>query len=110
MTTTDIPIKFVNATKQTDFSVIVFTKNDFPRVTDAHVAWQVLRTNVSVMFVYPASNSIGASFDMSNTTIILGPFPAGLGSTWEIIAETEKSTPVLKEVCTLYSMDLPIHV
>ena len=92
----DIPVKFTNATGETDFGVVVFTKNfsyNTPRTY--YTAWQVLRTVDSVDFVYPASLSIGVTNKAQMS--IVGPLPTELGTTWEITQETPGSMAELKQ-------------
>ena len=96
--TTDIPIKFINATSNVDFEVVVFTKNfniNTPMVY--YAAWQVLRAQTSVQFVYPVAMSVGATYRSGGQLITAGPFPAKLGSTWEITQESATDTAVLRE-------------
>ena len=95
---TDIAIKYVNATGNTDFQVVVFTKNfstNTPMIY--YAAWQVLRGQTSVQFVYPVSMSVGATYQQGGQTITAGPFPAELGTTWEISQSKSTSTAVLEE-------------
>ena len=100
MTTSDIPIKFINATLtgSLDAGVVVFTKNSDVSTPQAYyVAWQVLpiRSEISEVFVYPAATAVGATYDENNVTVTAGPFPAELGSTWRIDQETERDTATL---------------
>ena len=105
--TTDIPIKYINATRNTDFEVVVFTKNfNTNKPTIYYAAWQILRGQSSVQFVYPVSMSVGAIYTSGGQVITAGPFPAKLGSSWEITQESAAATAVLKESKTnslLYS-------
>lgn len=96
--TTDIPIKYINATTHTDFEVVVFTKNfnvNTPKVY--YAAWQVLKGQSSVQFIYPVSCAVGCTYKSGGQLIMAGPFPAKLGTTWEIIQEDINDTAVLKE-------------
>ena len=96
--TTDIPIKYINATVSTDFEVVVFTKNynvNTPQVY--YVAWQILRAQTSAQFVYPVSTAVGATYHTGGQLITAGPFPAQLGSTWEITQDSINATAVLKQ-------------
>ena len=81
----DIPIKFVNATGNTNFQVIVFTKN-FSKNTPStcYCAWKILTVQSSAQFTYPTSASIAASYVHGGQKITAGPFPAAMGSTWEV--------------------------
>ena len=95
--TTDIPIKYVNDTKATDFEVVVFTKNfnvNTPMVY--YVAWQVLRGQSSKDFIYPVSMGVGATYE-DHGRVSAGPFPSELGSTWLITQDTPSSTAVLSK-------------
>ena len=101
--TTDIPIKYINATGKTDFEVVVFTKNfnvNTPRVY--YAAWQILRAQNAVQFKYPVSLSVGATYQTGGQTIFAGPFEAKLGSTWEITQDSIDSAAVLKEGKQIY--------
>ena len=96
--TTDIPIKYINSTRNTDFEVVVFTKNfstDTPKTY--YAAWQILRGQTSVQFIYPVSMGVGATYTSGGQFITAGPFPAKLGSSWEITQESASDTAVLKE-------------
>ena len=94
--TTDIPIKYVNATTNTDFQTLVFTKNFSTNTPKTYYcAWQVLRGQTSVQFVYPVALAVGAVYQQGGQTITAGPFPATLGSTWQITQESSKDTAVL---------------
>ena len=96
--TTDIPIKYINATSNTDFEVVVFTKNFSTNTPKTYyAAWQILRGQTSVQFVYPVSMSVGATYKSGGQLITAGPFPAKLGSTWEITQESATDTAVLKQ-------------
>ena len=96
--TTDIPIKYINATSNTDFEVVVFTKNFSVNTPKTYyAAWQILRGQTSVQFVYPVSMSVGATYKSGGQLITAGPFPAKLGSTWEITQESAADTAVLKQ-------------
>ncbi len=89
----EIPIRYINSTGETDFQVLVFTKN-YSTNTPATVyaAWQVLKAQTEVDFVYPVDIEVGASYVVGSQTIIAGPFGAELGSTWQITQHTEEST------------------
>ena len=94
--TSDIAIKYINSTGNTDFQVVVFTKNYSVNTPKTYYcAWQVLRGQTSVQFVYPVSISVGATYTQGGQLITAGPFPAKLGSTWEIKQDSNKSTAVL---------------
>ena len=96
--TTDIPIKYINATTNTDFEVVVFTRNFSTNTPKTYyVAWQVLRGQTSVQFIHPASMAVGATYRSGGQVITAGPFPANLGSTWEVTQESASDTAVLKQ-------------
>ena len=96
--TTDIPIKYINATCNTDFEVVVFTKNfNINTPTVYYAAWAVLQAQTSVQFIYPISSSIAASYYAAGKLVTAGPFPAKVGSTWEITQASPDDTAVLKE-------------
>ena len=96
--TTDIPIKYVNATSNTDFEAVVFTKNYNTNTPKTYYcAWQILRGQTSVQFVYPVSTAVGAVYSQGGQIITAGPFPAELGSTWQITQESAKDTAVLSK-------------
>ena len=101
--TTDIPIKYVNATTNTDFEVVVFTKNFSTNTPKTYyAAWQILRAQTSVQFVYPVSTAVGATYTSGGQIITAGPFPAKLGSTWEITQDSMNATAVLMQSNILY--------
>ena len=98
MALSDIAIKYINSTGNTDFQVVVFTKNfstNTPKIY--YCAWQVLRAQTSVQFVYPVSMAVGATYTQGGQLITAGPFPAPLGSTWEIKQDSATSTAVLSQ-------------
>ena len=96
--TTDIPIEFINSTGKTDFKVVVFTKNFSTNTPETvYAAWQVISVQTSSSFVYPVSTSVEAKYDIGGQTNDMGPFPATLGSTWEIRQESKSGTPTLNE-------------
>ena len=96
--TTDIPIKYINATSNVDFEVVVFTKNFSTNTPKTYyVAWQLLRGQTSVEFVYPVQMQVGATYSQGGQFITAGPFGAKLGTTWEISQESASATAVLKE-------------
>ena len=96
--TTDIPIKYINATTNVDFEVVVFTKNFSTNTPKTYyAAWQILRGQTSVQFVYPVAMAVGATYKSGGQLITAGPFPAKLGSTWEITQESAADTAVLKQ-------------
>ena len=95
--TSDIPIKYINGTSNVDFEVVVFTKNFSTKTPEVYyAAWQILRGQSSVQFIYPASLSVGATYTDGGQIITAGPFPAKLGSTWEITQENPEATAVLR--------------
>ncbi len=109
--TDDIPIKYINNTRNTDFEVMVFTKNYSTRTPKVYyVAWQVLRGQTSVEFKYPVSISVGATYYSSGLQVVAGPFGSDLGSSWRITQDKPVDTAVLKQSkakksskCNMYS-------
>ena len=90
--TTDIRIRYINATSKVDFAVVVFTKTMSVSTPETlHAAWQVLKGQSSVDFVYPISTSVGATYEENGNIITSGPFATELGTTWEITQELEKT-------------------
>ena len=95
---TDIPVKYINKTKSADFETVVFTKNYSTNTPNTYyVAWQILRGQSSVSFVFPEEVSVGASYSSGGQQITAGPFKASLGSTWEITQEMKTDTAVLTQ-------------
>ena len=92
----DIPVRFINATSKSDFEVVVFTKN-FSAKTVYYSVLEVLKTQGSAQFVFPASVSIGATYQNGGQSVTVGPFPAQVGSTWQITQDTPSSTAVLEQ-------------
>lgn len=94
----DIPVKYVNGTKSTDFQVVVFSKN-FSMIspTVSYSAWQVLNAQTSVQFTYTESVSVGATYKTSGQIITAGPFSTDLGSTWEIKQPLKTDTAELTQ-------------
>ncbi|XP_011404630.2 PREDICTED: cytoplasmic dynein 1 heavy chain 1-like [Amphimedon queenslandica] len=99
MATSNIKVSYVNATGNTDFAVVVFTKNfnvNTPKVY--YSAWKILRAQSQVDFVYPVSLGVGVVYTTSTGLHKAGPFPAELGSTWELSHDTITTTPSLRKV------------
>ncbi len=98
MTATDIPVKYINATGNIDFSVVVLTKNfnlNKPKIY--YCAWRILLAQSSVRFIYPVSSSVGATYTQDGQLMKIDPVSAEPGSTWEIQQNPPGSTPVLSE-------------
>lgn len=94
----DIPIRFVNKTGKSNFSVAVFAENLNPDAKDTpYVCWLSLRTQTSATFTYPMETQIGAEYEKDGVQLMAGPVPANVGSTWEFLHEKPDSTPYLKE-------------
>ncbi len=96
--TSTINVKYVNGTGNTDFEVMVFTKNYSTRTPKTYyVAWHVLRGQTSVSFQYPVDLSVGCSFEEHGLKITSGPFASLLGSSWRITQPKSVSTAVLAQ-------------
>lgn len=94
----DIPIKFINETGETSFTVVVFMKNEDPNASETpFVAWRTIRTQTSAAFTYPSQAEVGAMYFEEGMKMAAGPFPALPGSTWNFIQESENDTPTLIE-------------
>ena len=95
--TSTINVKYVNNTGNTDFEVMVFTKNYSTRTPKTYyVAWHVLRGQTSVTFQYPVHLAVGSTYQEHGLKIISGPFGAELGSSWRITQPKSNSTAVLE--------------
>ena len=88
--TTDIEIRYINATSKVDFAVVVFTKNFY--------VFQHLKCSIQLGkfskdklklfdFVCQISTSVGVTYEENGQIITSGPSPAELGTTWEITQE-----------------------
>ena len=67
-----------------------------PRIYSAR--WQVLYGQTSDQFIYPTlSTAVGATHTSGGQLIAAGPFPAKLGSTWEITQESINAAAVLRQ-------------
>jgi len=110
MSKNKIDIKYVNNTGNTDFEVMVFTKNYSTRTPKTYyVAWQILRGQSSVYFSYPLDTiEVGASYHNSGQKINSGPFLADMGSSWTITQPMRTSTAILAP--GMYQYKLPLHV
>ena len=94
----EIRVKYVNNTGSTNIQVVVFTKNfSLNTPTTYYSAWLVLKAQSQASFVYPVEIGVGASYEQDGQTVIAGPFPANLGSTWCIKQNTPSDTVVLAE-------------
>lgn len=98
MASDKIDIKYLNKTGNTDFEVMVFTKNYSTRTPKTYyVAWEILRGQTSVQFKYPVSTvAVGAFYEENGLKIVSGPFDAQLGSSWRIIQDKKRNTAVLQ--------------
>lgn len=115
---TDIPIKYINATGSVDFQVVAFTRDytDPPNDSNSnstdgvtvitndndmdykYVAWQVFNAETEVDFVYPSAVYVGMYYKTGILTMKAGPFRAKLGSSWEIVQpETPDEVTILQE-------------
>ena len=75
--TEDVAVKYVNATGNVDFHVVVFTKNFSANTPKSYYcAWQILKTKSSAQFVHPHSVSVGATYKKEDQEHTVGPFPA----------------------------------
>lgn len=94
-----INIKYVNNTNNTDFEVMVFTKNYSTRTPKTYyVAWQVLRGQTSVLFKYPLNYmEVGASYEERGLLVVSGPFHADVGSSWKITQPQPNDTAILQQ-------------
>ncbi len=94
-----IPISYYNFTGRVDFEVMVYSRNQ-NRYTpiEYEVAWRVLRGQGSVDFEYPFQLQVGATYyQHENEAIHCGPLDAEPGSTWEIIQNRPRDTPVMQQ-------------
>ena len=92
----DIHISYYNMTGDIDFQVMVYSKNRI-HPSNYQVAWQVLRAQGAVDFVYPNKIQVGAAHMSENMDIKCGPLDAQPGSTWEIIHEKLQDTPYIQQ-------------
>jgi len=93
-----INVRYYNNTGNTDFEVMVFTKNYSTRTPKTYyVAWHVLRGQTSVTFQYPVELAVGCTYEENKLKIVSGPFSAGLGSSWKIAQPKNTSTAVLSQ-------------
>ncbi len=94
----DIPVKYCNNTGRTDFQVVVFSRS-FSKYspTISYSAWQVFNAQTSIQFNYSKSVSVGASYTEGGQTITAGPFPADVGSTWEITQPLKSDTAKISQ-------------
>ena len=70
--------------------------NDPGSPNSKYVVWHILQTQTEADFVYPAKTGVGAYYIHDSIKLVMGPFSAECGSTWEIHQE-EKHSPKLKE-------------
>ena len=95
-----IEIEYHNNTGNTDFEVVIFTKNfnvNNPRTY--YVAWQVVRAQTKSNFRYPVELCVGATYESAGQKISAGPFPAPLGSTWEITQPARETVKLTQSTC-----------
>ena len=70
-----------------------------------YVVWHILETQTEADFVYPATTGVGAYYFHDNVKLLMGPFPANPGSTWEIHQEN-KHSPRLKGSYPSYGLKI----
>ncbi len=93
-----VPIIYHNKTNCVDFEVIVFASRQTSHIVSSpYVAWQVLRGQSSVSFIYPLDIQVGASYTHADQQVTAGPFCTYQGSTWEIVQNNSADTAELKE-------------
>lgn len=80
--------------------VVIFVKN-VSSPDSYHCAWQILNLSAPGMvetLVYPAETSVEARWSgISLDPLLVGPYPAEPGSTWEILQTEEKGIPLLQK-------------
>ena len=89
MTSSDIPITYVNGTGKTDFQTLILSGND--------VAWYVIDTQSSAGFTYPGKSQVGAKYEVDHVTYMSGPYEANPGSSWTITQVDSNSAAILAE-------------
>ena len=93
-----IPIIYYNRTNSVDFDVLVFAKVlKSSIISNPYVAWQILRGQTSVSFVYPVNMQVGATYINKDQVVTAGPFDTNEGSTWEIVQDRSGDTAQLKQ-------------
>ena len=93
-----VPIVYFNKTNCVDFDVIVFTQGESTHtVRSPYVAWQVLRGQSSVTFLYPKDVQVGATYQQQDQMVTAGPFCTEEGSTWEIVQNKISDTAEIQE-------------
>ncbi len=93
---TGVPITYLNETARYDFSVVVFCQSDKGSLQKP-VVWEMLRTQTSAHFTYPAEIQVGAEWALDGVDYRDGPLDAKFGSTWNLIQTEKDGTPLLKE-------------
>ena len=106
----DIPITYVNKTKQNDFMVVVFTKNEDTNAIDTpFVAWQTLKAQTSASFTYPVDAAVGAEWRIGEVTLHSGPFSANIGTTWTFKQDHIFDSPTLDQGKSVFPMTVCNH-
>ena len=77
-------------------NVQIAVANDPGSPDSKYVVWHIFETQTEADFVYPATTGVGAYYFHDNVKLVMGPFSAELGSTWEIDQEN-KHSPKLKK-------------
>ena len=97
--TSPVDIRYKNETANTDFQVMVFSRNYASNVggQPSYAAWEVLRRQTEVRFKYTAEISVGATYRTEDQEIISGPFGAKLGTTWSVNQSSVTATAELLE-------------
>ncbi len=99
----DVPITYFNETERYDFSVVVFCQPDQGSL-EKPVAWEILRTQTSAEFTYPAMIQVGAEWALYGVNNRDGPFDTKFGSTWNLIQTEKDGTPHLIEGMIMISI------
>ncbi len=101
---TDVPITYLNETARYDFSVVVFCQSDKGSLQKT-VVWEMLRTQTSAHFTYPAEIQVGAEWAIDGVDYRDGPFDAKFGSTWNLIQTEKDGTPLLKDGIVMHAIN-----
>ena len=116
--TTDIKIRYINATSKVDFAVVVFTKKTsvFQHLKCSMQLDKFSKDNVLLISFIQSPHQLELhNYEENGQIITSGPFPAELGTTWEITQELgetadlkqSKSKLLIPDLLKLYYFPLP---
>ncbi len=89
MACVSIPICFINETGKNDFTVNIYASKY------SREPWRSINAQSSATFGYDTSVEVGASYSENGLYVVSGPFPAEVGSVWQVKQDSPRVTAIL---------------